>query len=271
MLSELPGYYKVGGEVATTTLLLRFYFPLVAQTRYADVFAELEAETGWKVRLHQTTHQQALIEMAHRLLPSGLTCDGVPSLYLDQQMVMVNYVGHADPEALQDAQQQFLAETGWHLHLVAPGKKTVSSGRMLQGEAISLTSEIFKEVPDFYRVGADANKGILWVHFHFPDMARKRYAQQLADLANKSGWKVYLYPYVHQKALIEAARRLLPEGVGVNGKASLYQDSRTLTLTCTGSIPAEVREEIQQQFSTETGWTLDLRTPVEEFYIMPDS
>ena len=271
MLSELPGYYKVGGEVATTTLLVRFYFPLVAQTRYADVLAELEAQTGWQVRLHQTTHQQALIEMARRLLPSDLTCDGVPSLYLDQQMVVVHYVGHADPAALQDAQQQFLAETGWHLHLKAPGKKTVTSGRMLQGEAISLTSETFKEVPDFYRVGADADKGILWVHFHFPDIAKERFAQQIADLAGKTGWKVYLYPYVHQKALIEAARRLLPAGVGVNGKASLYQDSRTLTLTCTGSIPAEEREDIQQQFSIETGWTLDLRTPVEEFYIMPES
>ncbi len=82
---------------------------------------------------------------------------------------------------------------------------------------------------------------------------------------------MYLYPYVHQKALIEAARRLLPEGVDVHGKASLYQDSRTLTLTCTGSIPAEEREDIQQQFSIETGWTLDLRTSVEEIYIMPES
>jgi hypothetical protein len=271
MLSELPGYYKAGGEVATTTLLLRFYFPLVAQTRYANVFAELEAQTGWQVRLHQTTHQQALIEMARRLLPSGLTCDGIPSLHLDQQMVMVNYVGHADPEALQEAQQQFLAETGWHLQLVAPGKKKVTSARMSQGEAISLAGETFKEVPDFYRVGADANKGILWIHFHFPDIAKERHAQQIADLANTTGWKVYLYPYVHQKALIEAARRFLPEGVGVSGKASLYQDSRTLTLTCTGSIAAEEREAIQQQFSIETGWTLDLRTPVEEFYIMPES
>ncbi len=267
MLGELPGFYKAGGEAATTTLLLRFYFPLVAQTRYADVLAEFEAQTGWQVRLHQTTHQQALIEMARRLLPSDLTCDGVPSLHLDQQMVKVHYLGHADPAALQDAQQQFLAETGWHLHLVSPGKKTVTSGRMAQGEAISLISETFKEVPNFYRVGAEANKGILWLHFHFPDIARGRYAQQIADLANKTGWKVYLYPYVDQKALIEAARRLLPEGVGVSGKALLYQDSRTLTLTGTGSLPAEERENIQQRFSIETGWTLDLRTSVEEFYI----
>jgi len=267
MLSELPGYYKAGGEVATTTLLLRFYFPLVAQTRYANMFAELEAQTGWQVRLHQTTHQQALVEMARRLLPSDLTCAGVPSLRLDQQMVIVNYVGRAEPEALQDAQQQFLAETGWHLHLIAPGKKAVTSSRMLQGEAMSLASETFKEVPDFYRVGADANKGILWVHFHFPNIAKGRYAQQIADLANKTGWKVYLYPYVHQLALIEAARRLLPEGVVVNGKASLYEDSRTLTLTCSGTIRAEEREDMQRQFSIKTGWTLDLRTPVEEFYL----
>jgi Cft2 family RNA processing exonuclease len=269
MVSRLAGYYKAGGDGATTTLLLRFHFPLVAQTRYADVFAELEARTGWHVRLHQTTHQQALIEMARRLLPPGLVCDGVPSLYHDQQLVTVNYAGRADPEALQDAQAQFLAETGWNLQLLA-GKKAVPSGRMLQGEAISLASEIFKEVADFYRVGADGNKGILWAHFHFPDTARERHLQQMTELGDKTGWKVYLYPHVDRKALIEAARRLLPEEVGVNGKALLYQDSRTLIVKCTGSIPADEREDIQQRFSQETGWTLDLRTPVEEISLMPE-
>jgi hypothetical protein len=276
MLSSLPGYYKAGGDATTSTLLVRFYFPLVAQTRYADVFAELEAKTGWQVRVHQTTHQQALIDMARRLLPSNLVCDGVPSLYLDQQMVMVNYVGHADAETVQDVQQQFLAETGWRLQLgtgasrVATGQKIGAASRMLQGEAMSLASETFQEFPDFDRVGADGKKGILWIHFRFPDSARERYTQSLTDVANRTGWKVYLYPYVDRKALIGAARRLLPEGVGVNGKASLYQDSRTLVLTCTGSIPAEEREDIQEQFSLETGWTLDLRTPVEEFLIMPE-
>lgn len=270
MLSKLPGYYKVGGDVATTTLLLRFYFPLVAQTRYADIFAELEAQTGWQVRLHQTTHQQALVEMARRLLPSGLTCNGVPSLYLDQQLVVVNYIGHTEPEVLQEVQQQFLAETGWHLRLTACGKKTGTSGRMRQGDAISLTKEIFKEVLDFYRVGADTDKGILWLHFHFPDIAKERYTQQIGDLTDKTGWKVYLYPYVHQKSMIEAVRRILPEGMSVGGKVSLYQDSQTLTMTCTGALSAHQREDIQRQFSRETGWTLDLRTSVEEFNTIPE-
>jgi hypothetical protein len=251
-------------------LVLRFSFPLVAQKRHATIFSELAAQTGWQVRLHPTTNHQALINMARSLLPSDLTCHGVPSLYLDEQMVMVNYVGYADPEALQDVQQQFLAETGWHLRLTA-SKKSGTSGRMLQGEAILLTNETFQEVPDFYRVGADANKGILWVHFHFPDRAKERYGQHISDLTNKTGWKVYLYPYVHQKTLIEVARRLLPEGVSVNGKALLYEDSHALTLTCAGSLATEEREDIQQQFSRETGWTLDLRTSVEEISITPES
>ena len=273
LCSELPGFYKAGGDAATTTLLLRFYFPLVAQQRYADIFAELEAQTGWHVHLHQTPHQQALIEMARRVLPSGITCDGVPSLYLDQQAVGVNYIGHTTPEALQEAQQKFLTETGWQLKLTVPSKKEKAAPvvRMSQGEASSLVSSTFKEAPDFYRVGADGNKGILWVHFHFPDRAKERYSQQIAELANQTGWKVYLYPYVQQKALIDAARQLLPTDISINGKASLFQDSRTLVLTCTGFISPEAREELQEQFNFETGWTLDLRMPVEEFYITPDA
>jgi Cft2 family RNA processing exonuclease len=264
MLSKLPGYYKTGGEVATTTLVLRFYFPLVAQTRYADVFAELEAQTGWHVRIHQAIHQQALLEMARNLLPPGLTCNGTPSLYLDEQMVMVNYTGHAEPEVLQDVQERFLAETGWHLGLTTFSKTASTPSRMLPGDATALANDVFKDVARLYRVGADANKGILWLHFHFPDLAKERYTQQITDLAHKTGWKVYLYPYVHKQALIEVVRRLLPAGVSVNGKASLYQDSHALTLTCTGSIPAQTREEIERQFSLETGWTLDLRTLVQE-------
>ena len=271
MASTLPGYIKAGGDVAAKTLLLRFSFPLVAQTRYADRFVELEARTGWRVRLHPTTNQQALTELARRLLPPGLTYEGTPSLYLDQQRVLVNYTGHAEAEALQQAQHRFLAETGWQLDLIASGEKKGMSGQLQQADALSLTHETFKEVPDFYRVGADAKKGVLWIHFGLPDKAKERYAQQLADLARKTGWQVYCYPYAQQKALIEVARRLLPEAVQVNGKASLYQENRTLTLTGSGSLTDQEKKDIQQQFSEETGWTLDLRIALEEISLMPES
>ena len=82
---------------------------------------------------------------------------------------------------------------------------------------------------------------------------------------------MHCHPSVHQKALIEVARRLLSEGVQVTGKASLYQESHTLTLTGTGSLSAQEREDLQQQFSEETGWTLDLHIPLEEIALPPES
>src|SRR5207237_7003392 len=102
LLSGLPGYQKAGLEIGTSALVLRFHFPKAAQTRYADIFAELEAETGWSVRLHPTTNQQALIEMARNVLPPGLTCNGTPSLYLDAQTVGVQCLGSATPEVIQE-------------------------------------------------------------------------------------------------------------------------------------------------------------------------
>ncbi|GAC1381197.1 MAG: hypothetical protein NVSMB33_07720 [Ktedonobacteraceae bacterium] len=261
LLQGLAGYQKVGLDIATSTLLLRFQFPNAAQTRYAEVFAQLEAETGWSVRLQPTTNQQALIEMACNLLPSGLTCNGMPSLYLDQQIVGVQCVGNASSEAIEEATQQFHAETGWQLKLVLPGQKAAIPGRVPQGQAVAMASEIFSMVPDFYRVGADASKGNLWLHFHFPDIARQRYMEQLSALATQTGWRVYLHPSIHQKALIEVARHLLPAGVGISGRASVYQDRRTLSLTCTALVNAEAKEAIQRQFIEETGWHLELYIP----------
>jgi Cft2 family RNA processing exonuclease len=299
MLSKLPDYQKAGLDATTSSLLLRFHFPKVAQTRYAELFSQLEAQTGWYVRLHPTTNQQALSEMALRVLPPGLVCNGTPSLYLDQETVGVQCLGDATPEGggermlseelptpnatlaplrsaqhplpspaniamergIQDAQQQFLEETGWQLQLVLPGQKAQTPGRMPQGEVMARASEMFSKMADFYRVGVDANRGNLWLHFHFPDIARKRYSEQLDALAAQTGWRVYLHPNVHQKALIEAARRLLPEGTGIAGKASVFQERRTLSLTPTGGVSEEAKEEMQRWFAEETGWKLEILPP----------
>ncbi len=261
LLGNLPDFYKAGAEPASATLLLRFYFPAVAQTRYAELFAQLEEETGWYVRLHPAVHHQALVEMAQRLLPEGLTCNGTPSLHLDRQTVRVYCQGDIGAEAIEEAQQRFLEETGWHLELLMPGQKpesTATSQRLPRDEALTLAREMFNSVPGFYRVGADPTKGTLWLHFHFPDTARPRYMEQLVDLATRTGWRVYLYPNAHEKALIAQASRLLPDSVSIIGKPSVYQDTRRLGVKLSSSLSMEAIEEMQGKFTEETGWKLDL-------------
>ena len=270
ILSGLPGYYKAGLDFATATLLLRFHFPKVAQVRYAEEFAQIQARTGWSVRLHPTVHQQALVDMAQRLLPAGLTSNGTPSLLLAQETVRVNCLGSASPEAIQDAERRFLEETGWRLNLALPGQKARAGepggapasasapARLSQSQAMTLANAIFKPLPDFYRVGADASRGTLWIHFYFPDVASQRYGEQLASLAAQSGWRAYIYPHVSEKLLIDAAKRLLPEGVDISDNPAVYPHMRTIGLTCTGHISAEAKELLQKQFAEQTGWQVVL-------------
>jgi Cft2 family RNA processing exonuclease len=258
LLAPLPNYAKVGADSAAYCLMPRFHFPLVAQQQYADIFAQLEAETGWQVELQQTTNQQELSALARQLLPPGLSSVGAPSLLLDQNIVSVRVIGQADTETIQQAQAQFLAETGWQLELLLPEQKQQPRQRLPQQEAIDAVRAAFKDTSDFYRVGADANTGILWIHFHFPDAVKQRYTAQLAALATQTGWRVFVYPHVQQRELVAAATRLLPEGITITGTPSVYEHYRILSLTITGAFDGDAKLIMQAKFTEETGWRLEI-------------
>ncbi|GAC1656536.1 MAG: hypothetical protein NVS4B12_29020 [Ktedonobacteraceae bacterium] len=44
---------------------------------------------------------------------------------------------------------------------------------------------------------------------------------------------------------------------------SLHQENKTLRLTCTGSISRVDLEDVQERFSGETGWSLDVMVTVK--------
>ncbi|HYB01175.1 MAG TPA: MBL fold metallo-hydrolase [Ktedonobacteraceae bacterium] len=258
LLGDLSDFYKAGADPANATILLRFYFPAVAQTRYAEQLAQLEAQSGWHVRLHPTAQHQALVEMARQLLPEGITSNGTPSIHLDRETVRVYCQGTATTEAIQEAQQRFLEETGWRLELLLPGQKSETPHRASRDEALTLARKMFNPIPGFYRVGADPTKGTLWLHFHFPDTARPRYMELLVELATQTGWRVYVYPNAHEKALIAQVTRLLPESVSITGKPLVYQDTRRLSVSLSEPLSEQAIEQIQGKFIEETGWKVDV-------------
>ncbi len=259
--STLPGYYKTGADINNAILIPRFYFPDVAQTRYADLFAQVEAKTGWSVRLYPSVNQEALASTALQVLPEGLVSNTTPSMYLSQRIVSVTCSGTSSTEDIEAAKQRFENVTGWQLEILLPAQETTTSA-VSQGEAMAIATALFSDASDFYRVGVDTTRKVLWLHFHFPDAARRRYAQQFLELEAQTGWHVDLHPNAHQKALVEVARRFLPETVSIISK-SLHQDTKTLHLTCTGSIDLVDLENIQEHFLDETGWRLDVLVTVK--------
>lgn len=260
ILRSLPDYIKVGAEPGSWILHARFHFPEIARQRYTETFAEIEASTGWLVQVPNGVHQEALAEMARRVLPQGLKPTGTPSIYHSQGAVLIQCKGEAPQEEVLAAQQRFEEETGWQLTITTPGAResTEQAPRMTQGEAMARITAAFSGVPELYRVGVDSRLKILWLHFHFPDKARERYAALITTLEQETGWRVCLHPHVHQKALVEVAQRLLPEESSLAGKKALYQEERTLRLTGV-NLPDEAQlQEISRQFSEITGWSLQL-------------
>jgi hypothetical protein len=110
--------YKVGAREEIHTLTVHFYFPQVMQQRYAHLLADIEARTRWHLTVHQAPHQGKLIETARQTLLPLLTIAGSPSLYQQEQRVVVRTQDRPDPQAVAQACEQFQATTGWSLAVV---------------------------------------------------------------------------------------------------------------------------------------------------------
>ncbi|HEX7736070.1 MAG TPA: MBL fold metallo-hydrolase [Ktedonobacteraceae bacterium] len=260
LLRDLPGYIKVGAEPGRWILHARFHFPDVARQRYTERFAQVETSTGWLVQVPDGIHQEALAAMARDVLPAGLRAVGAPSIYHQQQAVLIQCKGEASQEEVLAAQERFEEETGWQLTITVPGSRDEleQAPRLAQGEALAQISAAFRGNLELYRIGVDSRLKAFWLHFHFPEKASERYAELITNLEQQTGWRLYLHPNVHQKALVEAALRLLPAEVDYSGKKSLFHEALTLRLVASHLPDAATQQQLASRFLETTGWALEL-------------
>ncbi|MBV9710999.1 MAG: hypothetical protein JO011_08810, partial [Ktedonobacteraceae bacterium] len=82
-----------------------------------------EAQTGWQVLVQEGIHQGALAQMARSVLPQSLTPISTPSIYHNQQAVLIKCKGAASREEILAAQERFENETGWQLTIAVPNSQ----------------------------------------------------------------------------------------------------------------------------------------------------
>jgi hypothetical protein len=119
--------------------------------------------------------------------------------------------------------------------------------------------ELFGPATGCYKIGADQQAGVLILRFEFPDVARTRYAGQIAELARATGWQVQVHPQPHQGALDAAARAALPAGLALIGAPSLAAATREVTLRARGQADPAAVEAARATFAERTGWSLVIR------------
>lgn len=142
----------------------------------------------------------------------------------------------------------------------AAARRERQAAAMNQTEVMEEAQRVFGDCPDFYAKGARPGLLELLLSFHFPALARERHAAPLAELAQRSGWKLVLNQHPHQEATLAAARAVLPNGWTLLKTPALYPEGR---------VRVEVRapEEqpdtlaVQRAFRERTG--LELQVELE--------
>jgi hypothetical protein len=132
-----------------------------------------------------------------------------------------------------------------------------TSGQRDPNGALSEARRLLPPDSGCYGVGAMNETHTLLLRFHFPDVARVRYAATIDAIRAATGWEVAIHPSPHQEMLSAAARATLPDHVQSLATPSLHVARRTITLRYRGDFSEAERTAASTRFQNETGWALD--------------
>jgi Cft2 family RNA processing exonuclease len=273
-LGNPPDLYRRSVNPDTGEVTLAFHFPDVARQHYAAALAAASEEVGVTITIAPQPHQGALSDMAHSVLPAGLTVTKT-SLHHDRDTIRLRCSGQTSSEEREAAVQRFAEQTGWTLEIELEHQSQTGGGgatrtkptaRPGQGHgkrldvhtAMAMVKGSLRDEAGLYKVSANQAEGTLVARFHFPDVAGERYTDVFAHLAEQTGWYVTVYPEPHQGAMESLARRLVPAGVEVVGAPSLYRKNRQVIVKVRGKIAEEDARAARDAFVQTTGWTLDI-------------
>ena len=285
-----PRLYRRSVNPETGDVILYFHFPEAAQQEFGELIEQAAEEAGVSITIAPGTHQGELNNLARRYLQEiGITIRSTPSLYFGTRQIVVKATLPAELEELAKAQadlpqiqERFQQETSWSLEIETPAApktsapipdqpiqaqpvqslpaqrmRVVEKG-MPQHAALAMAQIRLANLPHCYKIGVDPRERTILVRFHFPDLARERYATIFQKLKVETGWEVVLHPQIHQGALIELAQSLVPAGVICLDTPSIYQEQQEVHMKCEGNISDEEVQKVQEKFHEESGWDLTL-------------
>lgn len=265
-LGTPPDLYRRSVDADTGVVTLSFHFPDVARQQYAAALEAASAEAGVPIEIYSQPHQGVLSDTARSLLPPGLHVLKT-SVHLERRTITLRCSGNADADAIQAAQEQFHARTGWHLELDGDAlKKTSITPTNAAGsdnapfldmnQATALIKATLGPESGCYKISTDQANRTLQVRFYFPDIARMRYADTLKDLEARSGWQIIIYPEPHQGEMEIVVRRVLPPDLQLIGAPSIHRGEQQIVARCRGSADRQAIAAAESAFAEQTGWEL---------------
>jgi hypothetical protein len=262
-LGPAPDIYRRSYNPETGALTLSAHFPAIAQARYGTALAAVAEEVGVPIAISPQPHHGMLVAAARAAFPADLALGRV-MVQVGRTLATVGIETPLDPEILAAAQRHFLAATGWQLETTIAELAPPPTGRFDQHSALNEARRLIPSESGCYAIGAQRETQTLLLRFHFPDIARVRYAEQIAAVQALTGWEVLVHPSPHQEMLAAAARAALPSGITPVGTPSLRFDRQVVGLRYRGSMSEAAVAQAASAFQEQTGWNLILSASEQE-------
>lgn len=125
------------------------------------------------------------------------------------------------------------------------------NGELIVKNARKIVRELLPPQKGLRRMTFNENEHIIKLVFDFPEIAKQRFAAEMAQIEERLKWKVELSDSVNMDALQQWAKKIVP---GAMGRASLYMAERAVEVNVR-TIPEDWKD-LQAQFIQETGFRL---------------
>ena len=188
------------------------------------------------------SRRQQLVQAGKPVLPESLLPDVLPA--------------SMDPQLALTAIVVALGEDGAALEPegLLP-RHAFEHGPLEQNQARDLVLQLMPPEAHLRKVGMDIHRKRLVLTFDFPATVPDRFGKQLEQLAEQTGWDLYIKPAVNQQALGIAAEELLPGGVSIKKGPAYHLDKGQVHLELLNISNVQAKE-LRRQYRTITGFDL---------------
>ena len=265
---------KTGYRLDQHILVLTFDFPDVAREQHRDKIVELQSATGWQVELIPETNQAALNTLAREVLPEGWQAIKGPAIHREQKRVAVTVsipLSGSAPLTSEGSQTseicaRFHATSGYELSLSLAAQPTAqvilpvaSAHERLE---INAAYSLIKTALDGSTLYRTSLKGEEIVLSFVSRQVGERYQDVIANLAQRTGWRLSINPQPNQGAIFESARKLLNQaGWTVKKGPGIYPEKSEVLVGLAESPNEDSLLKVASSFLNLTGFQMVISTP----------
>lgn len=130
-------------------------------------------------------------------------------------------------------------------------------------EVLEKVRQGFRERPEagLFHLGYHRGLRQIRLAFHFPKVARVRYAELLEQLLTGTGWQAHIRKEVHQESLAHLAQSLWPDGTELMRRPALLLGREAVRVHLAQALDAATVATTQAAFRERTGWELIVTQP----------